>query len=327
MINIYFLLGKPSQKLKNKVIMKGPTFSIVISTYNCKDILKKCFNALFNQTYPQSDYEVIVIDDGSMDGTEGLMKSMIDESPVILRYFSQENKGPATARNIGIRNANGKIILFIGDDIIASSTLLEEHLKWHKLYPNDNIAVLGYVTWSPEIEIIPFMKWLENGGPQFAFWQIKDKTEVDAQDYFYTSNISLKKKFLLENNGFFDEEFPYPAFEDIELGYRLKKKGMILKYNKDAIAYHYHYTSLRDACLRMIRVGYSSQILAKKIGDKQVDISNRSFFEDILSKVKFMVYYLIAKLYEKRSIKEDIFGYIMGYCSCLGAERYRKQVK
>lgn len=308
--------------------MKNPSLSIIIPTYNRKDILKKCLNALFNQTYLCSNYEIIVIDDGSTDETEELVKSLLNDSRCNLQYFKQEkNKGPGAARNIGIKNAEGEIILFIGDDIIATPTLLEEHSLWHQQYPNDNIGVLGYITWSPEIQITPFMKWLENGGPQFAFWQIKEKIDVDAQNYFYTSNISLKKKFLLETTGFFDEEFPYAAFEDNELGYRLKKRGLVLKYYKKAIAYHYHYTSLAEACRRMIKVGESQQILATKMGKEYKKCHSKKLLQRILNQVKFSICYLLAKFYEKKAIKERVFGYIMSYHRFIGVEKYRNKIK
>jgi len=310
-------------------------FSVIIPTYNRKDILKKCLNALFSQTYPQSEYEIIVVDDGSTDGTEELVRTIINDSPCTLRYFKQRNKGPAAARNVGIKNSNGEIILFIGDDIISTPTLVEEHIKWHKEYPDSNVAVLGYITWSPEVKITPFMKWLENGGPQFHFWQISHKVDVDTKDYFYTSNISMKRKFLLENNGFFDEDFPYAAFEDIELGYRLKKKGMILKYNKEAIGYHYHYISLDDCCKRMIRVGESSLIMAKKLGERQDSFSlNESSSLKILTRIRTLVYYFIAKacypiakFYEMRGIKKNIFNFVMGYYCNIGVKMYKDKIK
>lgn len=310
-------------------MMKNLFLSVVIPTFNRKNILRKCLYALFDQIYPKSDYEIIIIDDGSTDGTEELVKSLLNNSPCILRYFKQANKGPASARNVGIRNAWGEIILFIGDDIIATPTLLEEHFRWHQQYPEDNVAVLGYVTWSPEIQITPFMKWLENGGPQFHFWQIENKNEVDPQSYFYTSNISIKREFILRNNGFFDEDFPYAAYEDIELGHRLKEKGMILKYNNKAVGYHYHYVSLDDACQRMIRVGESSQILAKKLGKKGNSFPplNISLLRGIVSMGRAVVCYPIAKFYETRAVKGIIFGYVMSYYTHVGIRRYWNKTK
>ena len=89
------------------------TLSVIIPTYNRKDILRESLTSLFNQTLSSEKYEIIVIDDGSIDETGDMVKELIPKSPVILKYFRQENKGPASARNLGILNAQGKIILFI----------------------------------------------------------------------------------------------------------------------------------------------------------------------------------------------------------------------
>ena len=98
--------------------------------------------------------------------------------------------------------------------------------------------MLGYVTWSPEIKVTPFMRWLERGGPQFKYWTINNPQNVSWR-HLYTANISFKRQFLLED-GFFDEDFPNAAYEDTELGYRLHQRGLRIVYNKRAVAYHYH---------------------------------------------------------------------------------------
>ena len=237
--------------------------SIIIPTYNRKDILFKCLNALFNQTHPKSQYEIIVVDDGSTDTTPKLVKKLTNLSPVPLNYFKQANKGPASVRNLGIMEAKGDIILFIGDDIIATPHLIEEHVKWHtENFPEDNVAVLGYVTWSPEIEITPLMYWLEHGGPQWSFDELEEEEIVNFHR-FITANISLKRNFLL-NNGLFDQDFPYAAYEDTELGYRLEKKGLKIVYNKKAVGFHYHPTDIYDFANRMKKMGESVTIFCNK---------------------------------------------------------------
>lgn len=302
--------------------MNNLRLSIIIPTYNRKDILKKCLTTIFNQTYPQNMYEIIVVDDGSTDGTEEMLKTMINDAPCNLRYFRQENKGPAAARNVGIRNANGKIVLFIGDDIIITPSLLEEHLKWHKEHTEDNIAVLGYITWSPEIEITPFMDWLENGGPQFHFWQIKDKVEVDAWRYFYTSNISLKKTFLLKN-GLFDEDFKYAAYEDIELGSRLQKRGMLIRYNKNAIGYHYHPFNLNKYCNRMLYLGSSAVILSNKHPETyHFSLPKTSLVKRILKKCSYPVIRNLISFLDSFGIDfHSWYGKILDYYKFEGAKR------
>lgn len=297
--------------------------SIVIPTYNRKGILEKCLRNLFNQNVRCSDYEIIVVDDGSSDGTGILLDKLSKGLDVALRYFRQENKGPASARNVGIKNAKGSIILFLGDDIIAAPGLLKEHYSWHIKYPQNNCAVLGHISWSKEIKASPFMEWLESGGPQFAYGRIKDAIDVDTEGFFYSSNISLKRQFLLSADSFFDEAFLKAAYEDLELGHRLKKLGVILKYNRDALAYHEHYTSLRDACRRMITVGRYHRLFCERTGRSPKDF-DKSFWREISSRLKFAVYYLTAKYYERRAIKEAVFKYVMEYCFIQGSRKALK---
>lgn len=303
--------------------MDNLLISIVIPTYNRKEVLEKCLRSLDDQEFRRADYEIIVVDDGSNDGTVILLDKLSKGLDAALRYFRQENKGPASARNLGIKNAKGSIILFLGDDIIAAPGLLKEHYSWHIKYPQDNCAVLGHISWSKEIKISPFMRWLENGGPQFAYGRIKDKTEADAEGFFYSSNISLKKQFLLSNGVFFDEAFLKAAYEDLELGSRLKKSGLILKYNSNALAYHEHYTSLSAACRRMEIVGQYSRLFCEKTGRNPKDFA-RPLWREAVSRLKFGVYYLRAKYYENRSIREDIFKYVMEYCFIRGARKARR---
>lgn len=234
--------------------------SVIVPTYNRKNILVRCLKALFNQNFPREKYEIIVVDDGSTDGTEDLVRKVATSSPCALRFFKQRKKGPAAARNVGVRSARGKLILFTDDDCIADENLIREHVHWHEIHRDENVAVLGYTTWHPELRVTPFMYWLEHGGPQFAYYRLRHGEEVDS---FWTCNISLKRSFMLKN-GLFDEDFPYAAHEDTELGCRLRKKGLRIIFNKNAITYHYHPTDVERYCHRMRIVGRSAVILGKK---------------------------------------------------------------
>lgn len=233
--------------------------SIVIPTYNRKDVLAMCLHALGEQVCDYV-YEIIIIDDGSTDGTCDVVKNIQKKSKINIRYYAQKNKGPASARNIGVKYAEGKVILFLGDDIIVTPALLDHHIEFHHKYPKDNFAMLGYVTWSPQIKVTPFMYWLENGGSQFQYYKLQHQGIVKV---FWTCNVSLKKKFMLKE-GMFDENFPYAAHEDTELGFRLQKKGLQICFDKEAVAYHYHLTKLEDFCQRQRKVGKSAVILNKK---------------------------------------------------------------
>jgi glycosyltransferase involved in cell wall biosynthesis len=277
--------------------------SVIIPTYNRKDVLVRCLQALFRQTYPTEKFEIIIVNDGSKDDTKNVVGKLMANAPAEIHYYEQSNRGPAVARNVGVKKASGEIVLFIGDDIIAHENLLQEHINWHIRFPEDHTAILGYVTWSPEIKVTPFMRWLENGGPQFAYNQIKSET-VDDYMFFWTCNISLKRKFML-NEGLFDEEFPYAAYEDIELAYRLTLEGLKIKYNGNAVARHLHPgINVRNYKKRMEVVGESEVIFGNKY--PQLNLSYQKYKkianEKCPSFLWLFLYEIIDKFYHFKFI-------------------------
>lgn len=236
--------------------------SVVIPTYNRKDTLRKAIQAYFRQAAPPGSFEILAVDDGSTDGTSQAVADLQGSSPVRVRYFQQQPRGPAAARNLGIREAAGEIILFSDDDIVPDRNLVAEHLAWHQNHAEDSVAVLGYVTWAPEVEATPFMKWCGERGPIFCYADFAGQTQIDAQ-FFYSCNISLKTRFL-RSSGRFDEEFKSAAYEDVELGYRLARRGMRLLYNPAAVGYHYQRFSVEDARRRARRVAAARRIFERK---------------------------------------------------------------
>lgn len=292
--------------------------TVIIPTYNRVETLQKCLNALAAQTCPADGVEVIIADDGSTDETAELVKRFAGAGTLDVKYFWQTNKGPAAARNLGIRNASGEVLLFLGDDIIAGPCLLKRHILWHKKNRTDNTALLGYVTWAENLAVTPFMRWLENGGTQFRFNELEDSKKVDPAEFLYTCNVSLKRVFLTAN-GLFDEDFPYAALEDVELGRRLKVAGLELYFDRKAIAWHDHYTSLKDACRRMVKVGESKCILDRKTGSPAHIPA--SFIRRALKVFKVYAYYMLASFLEKRMVSDAIFKYVMVSYYIRGIER------
>jgi len=105
--------------------------SIVIPTYNMAEFVGEAVQSCLNQTY--GNLEIIVIDDGSTDKTEDILKSYIEEGKI--KYFSKENGGCASARNFGLRVAKGEYLMFLdSDDLLSSETVavLREYLVKHQ---------------------------------------------------------------------------------------------------------------------------------------------------------------------------------------------------
>jgi GT2 family glycosyltransferase len=162
--------------------------------------------------------------------------------------------------------ASGAIVVLLGDDTIPDARFLEEHLAGHERAPEDHCAIVGYIPWSAEQPVSYFMEYIVGeGGQQFAYKALGslDKSNLPF-GWFVSSNISLKRKFLVENDGFFDEDFQYAAYEDLELGYRLQKRGLRLTYRQEAVAYHLHPTTFEGFCERQQRAGRMAVVFARK---------------------------------------------------------------
>jgi glycosyltransferase involved in cell wall biosynthesis len=220
------------------------SLSVIIPTYNRKNLLAKAIEGYLRQRSRELIHEVLIVDDGSTDGSESVVRDFGGRSAFPIRYLRQPNQGPAAARNQGIREVRSPLALFTDSDIVPECNLVEQHIEWHRKNPQMTTAVLGYVTWPPEIEATPFMRWYGENR-LFHFDQLRKQKEASFR-HFYTCNVSLKTEFL-RTCGQFDEDFKTAAFEDIELGYRLSNQGLQLLYNPEAIAYHYQFFSFEDA--------------------------------------------------------------------------------
>ncbi|MFH1456760.1 MAG: glycosyltransferase [Patescibacteria group bacterium] len=230
------------------------TLSVIIPTYNRCEMLKRVLLSYEKQSF--KDFEVIVVDDGSSDCTKEMVENLAVNYSLL--YYFQQNNGPASARNLGIKKSSGDIILFTGDDIFPAK---EDFFQRHINKSDKNTAVLGYTCWHKEIKKTPFIIFLS--GYHFCYKKITDKQKVDF-GCFYTSNISIVRD-IMEKAELFDEEFCYAAYEDTEFSFRLKQIGLKIVYEPEAKAFHNHKTSFLNYCKTMWRKGYSAVILAKKI--------------------------------------------------------------
>jgi GT2 family glycosyltransferase len=242
--------------------MPSNSLSVIVPTYNREKVLEKALEAYLAQSSPQFIHELLVVDDGSTDGTGSMVQEFGRRSAFPIRYLRQPNKGPAAARNVGIREARSNLVLFTDSDIIPEPDLVEQHIKWHKDNPQITAAVLGYVTWPPEIKATPFMRWYGEEGALFAYRQLRGKREADFR-FFYTCNLSLKTDFL-RTCGQFDEDFKSASWEDTELGYRLHKAGLRLLYNPEAVAFHHQFFTFDEACRKALGNSSARDLFFKK---------------------------------------------------------------
>lgn len=238
--------------------------SVIIPTYNRIEKLMKVLGSLEVQTLDRTDFEVIVVDDGSTDSTEIELRGFMRETPLNMRYLKQANKKQGAARNLGLQHARMALTVFIGDDIVPEPGFLEEHLSFHQKNNKDgNVALIGYTTWPKDIRITPFMKYISEYGHQFGYSLINDNGPLPF-NFFYTSNISIPRAMLEGLEYVFEEDFDTYGWEDVELGYRLENTGMRLFYNSSAMASHDHPIDIPSFCKRQFKVGRASRVFLRK---------------------------------------------------------------
>jgi GT2 family glycosyltransferase len=214
--------------------------SVVVPTYNRLDRLRRVLRALADQSLPAESIEVIVVSDGSSDGTERYF-SEGDLPRQVIPVF-QQNSGPAAARNNGVRHASAALVLFLDDDVIPSRTLVEEHLRAHADHPG--VVVIGPMLTPDDHPMSPWVSWEQR-------MLYKQYEAMDAGRYtakarqFYTGNTSVSRE-LFEVHGGFDETFR--RAEDIEFAYRLADDGIEFHYCAEARGYHYAERSFAAWC-------------------------------------------------------------------------------
>ncbi|MEO8274904.1 MAG: glycosyltransferase [Thermoanaerobaculia bacterium] len=235
-----------------------PAVSVVIPTFNRRDVLDEVLSALDRQL-GAPDFEVIVVDDGSSDGTAEALDRRAQIRP--LRLLQQRNRGPAAARNLGVTAASGGLVAFLGDDTVPAPDWLARHVAAHAERSAPRLAVVGFTDWHPRTRQTPFLRYLNARGLQFGYALISDPEQVPF-NFFYTSNLSLRRTTLLEEP--FDESFPFPAWEDTEAAYRLTRRGLRLVYEPRAIAQHDHPTDFARFSRRQEQAGWSAAIFFRK---------------------------------------------------------------
>lgn len=208
--------------------------------------------------------EVVVVDDGSTDGTNTFLEEWAARTPRA-KALSQSNAGPARARNRGAAAAEGEILLFLGDDTAPQPGFLSVHERAHRLGGPGPLAILGYTAWDEErMRVTPFLGHLNENGAQFGYSIIPDPDDVPF-NFFYTSNVSLPRGTFLALGGF-DEEFPHAAWEDVELAYRATRGTPALRivYRPAARTRHNHPTDIASFRRRQRKAGEAAATFARK---------------------------------------------------------------
>ena len=244
------------------------TVSVVVPTFNRWSCLAQTLEALAVQT--RRPDEVIVVDDGSTDQTwERLWEWRAHNSErLTLVVLRQRNSGPGQARNLGVAQAHGDLVIFIGDDTFPAPDFVHAHLQRH-VDAAEPCAVVGFTDWDRgAMRVTSFLDFVNRNGEQFAYGLFSDGDELTF-NCLYTSNVSVPRALLGERP--FDVAFTSAAWEDAELGYRLASGGAKIYYLAAARTRHHHPMTMRSFLRRQWVVGRSIATLYRLHPELQSD--------------------------------------------------------
>ena len=194
------------------------SISVVIPVFNRKQLIERSINSVINQTYPPD--EIIVIDDGSIDGTYDLIKNNYPQ--VILIH--QENKGVSAARNVGITIAKGKWIAFLDSDDEWFPEKLEEQINYLKINNTYKICHTDEIWIRNQVRVNPMKKHKKYGG--------KIYNKCLPLCVLSPSSIIIHKE-IFDDVGLFDEKLP--VCEDYDMWLRICYKYEVLFLNQKLI--------------------------------------------------------------------------------------------
>jgi glycosyltransferase involved in cell wall biosynthesis len=208
----------------------APELSVIIPTYNRREVLLLTLDALARQDIDPSRFEVLVVDDGSTDRTGDVLQAFRTRAPYKLVCDRQDNSGANAARNRAVHLAKARVLVSIDDDCIPTPGMLAAHYRFHRAKPGLEWAAVGKLVTDPSIAHSVFTAM------HAAQWEALNGRDELPWTCLFTGNCSLKREYLVQH-GLFDEGMRW--HEDIELAERLRHHGLRLAFLPDAVAYHH----------------------------------------------------------------------------------------
>ena len=237
--------------------------SIIIVNYNTKDLLRRCLRSIYDRytvNIRRYTIEIIVIDNGSTDGSQGYIKDQIlkikntNQKSKIIGIFNKRNLGFAKAVNQGIKQSTGEYILLLNSDIITKQDSIKIMLDFVKKHPevgvvggrllNPDGTIQGSCFYLPAVWRAIKEFWL--GAKEISFFKKyapegKKPVEVEA----VMGAVFLIPKKVIGKVGLFDEHY-FMYFEDLDYCRRVRKSGFKVYYLPKAEFIHYHGASGRQ---------------------------------------------------------------------------------
>jgi len=231
--------------------------SVIISVRNAQKSIAKCLDSIFGVDY--DNFEVIVVDDGSNDGTAQILKEFLPKIKVVTNLVSH---GPSAARNAAGLIASGELLAFTDADCLVHRQWLNELERCFVEYP---LSVSAGGCQLLPIDAGSFQKKVQRLFEKSAGMTdyIKSGSGMRLVHHNPSCNSIYKRDAFLREGGFLEGLWPG---EDVELDLRLRRKGYLIVFNPKAIVYHYRQESMKAFQRMMFRYGNAQGFLVRRYG-------------------------------------------------------------
>jgi GT2 family glycosyltransferase len=243
-----------------------PFVTIVVPIYNRRVWVQEVLETLEKQTYPRERYEVIVVDNGSRDGSWEFVQEKVTTTSIQMRCYRNDDpvKVPAASRNFGIKKANGDLVGFTDSDCQADPNWIREMVSAFE----DGVGIV-------EGRTIPVPS---DPAPPLCRIKVID----GSRSLFDTCNIMYRKAALLKVGGFARDfyENGYPRYygEDLDLGYRVKESGYKVAFAPKAIIMHHSQPQTFLQWFKEPRLVYICPYIARKHPSARVELLFARYF-------------------------------------------------
>lgn len=269
----------------NILVFVNPKVSVIIPTYNRASMIIECIESVFNQIF--TDFEIIIVDDGSSDNTEAVLRPYLDR----ITYIRQENKGNAAARNTGIEVAKGEFVAFLDSDDLWLPDKLEKQVRYLEDHPDIDMVCGNGVIFGNTKDAGRLLIPNKRAKPL-------EKNGVTLKGDFMKSSVRCStiviKKGVLEELGGFDANLRVCVDGDFSLRFLTKYRAAFM--NEPLIRYRKHNDNI--SANREQRLLHSIKLINKLLTDNP-ELENVIGTENINKRLAYR-YYRLTKTYMKK---------------------------
>ncbi len=283
---------------------RQPFLSVVVISWNQREFLQRLVGQLRDQDYPRDRYEIVVVDDGSTDGSREWLKSLPAND--VKTVFGPSERGRSASRNAGIRVACGDVVVMLDGDHTIQQNYLTIHAERHA---RERCVIVGKSDFIDHPDFRALNHYLNGGGAT----KLPANAKLPGR-YFLTRNCSVPRDLLMDI-GLFDETFTAWGGEDLDLGVRLEQTGVPIYGESRCLAMHHHLRPLDDLLRNLYVYGHDSiPILLQRhpqlYRELNLHRAQRLIYRMLMISPVYRVVRAVAKLLRRRQLPRFVFDYL-----------------